>query len=79
MQPRKCPLRLSRNGTTAPFKESRLSILAILGNPEIVFGQGILAQGNKANPDHFVGSLSWLSDIITKNIKADQTELLAHI
>ena len=63
----------SQNGNISPFKESRLDILATLRNLEIVFGQGILAQGNKANHKHFLRSLSWLSDIVTSNIKADQT------
>lgn len=79
MQPRKCPLHLSHNGNIPSFKESRLDSLAILGNFEIVFGQGILAQGNKANPIHFIRSLCWLSDIITRSVKARQTELPAHI
>lgn len=55
----------SQNGNISPFKESGLDVLATLGNLEIVFGQGILAQGNKENPKHFLRSRSWLSDIIT--------------
>lgn len=64
-QPRKCPLHLSHNGNISPFKESSLDILAILRNLEVIFIEGILAQGNRAAPNHFVRDLSWLSDIIT--------------
>lgn len=35
-----------------------------LRNLEIVFGQGILAQGNKADTKHF-REFHWLSDVIT--------------
>ena len=44
-----------QTGNISSFKESRLGSLATLGNLEIVFGQGILAQGNKANTKHFSG------------------------
>lgn len=54
-----------QNGNISSFKESRLGSVATLRNLEIVFGQGILAQGNKADTKHFLRSLHWLSDVIT--------------
>lgn len=69
----------SQNGNISPFEESRLDILATLRNLEIAVGQEILAQGNKANHKRFLRSLSWLSDIITSNSKADQNVTCPYI
>lgn len=66
-----------QNGNISSFKESRLGSWLPLGNLEIVFGQGILAQGNKADTQTLSGVSTGFRTSLLRTLKLEQIEIPA--